>query len=60
MRLSERIDHILRQYNYKRKRGYGNNRSTNNFKMEEFLDEVDSCVGEVIQEIDKILLKGKR
>lgn len=60
MRLSEKIDHMLRQYNYKRKRGYASSRPNNDFKMEEFLAEVDSYVDEIIEGIDKVLLKVKR
>lgn len=60
MKLSEKLDNMLKQYNYKRQRGYANNKAGSSFKMGEFLAEIDSYIEEVAQEIDKILPKDKR
>ena len=60
MKLSEKLDHMLRQYNYKRQRGYANNKGVNSFKTGEFLEEVDSYIEEVAKEIEKIIPRDRR
>lgn len=57
MRLSEKVDHLLRQYNYKRKRESTNNRASNSFEIEEYFSQVDSYIDEVMEEINKFLPK---
>lgn len=52
MRLSEKIDHILRQYNYRRKRNYDSNKSNKGFNVEEYLSQIDSYLNEVLDELD--------
>lgn len=60
MRFREMINHKLREYNYKRKRSNPACKSNNDFELEEFLNEVDTCVGEVVEKIDRFLLKNRR
>ena len=55
MRFYEELDHMLRQYRYRRKRNSTKSKNINNFDIEEFLDEVETCVGEVMEEIDRII-----
>ena len=56
MRLSEKVDHLLRQYNYKRKRE-SNNRASNSFQIEEYFSQVDAYIDEVMEEFNKFLPK---
>ena len=55
MRFYEELDHMLRRYRYRRKRNSSQSKSINNFDIEEFLDEVETCVGEVMEELDRII-----
>lgn len=57
MRLSEKLDHILRQYNYKRTRGKNHSKKTNQFNVEGYLAEVDAYIDEVIKGLDEFLPK---
>lgn len=59
MRLSEKVDNLLRQYNYRRKRGTTNNRTSKNFELEEYFGEVDSYIETIIEGIDNFLPKNK-
>lgn len=60
MKFSEKLDHILRQYSYKRKRGYSRYKKNNDFDVEEYLDEINSYIDEIIEEIDRFIPKSKR
>lgn len=55
MKFYEELDHALRQYLYRRKRNTARSKKNNNFDVEEFLDEIDTYVGEVMEEIDRII-----
>ncbi len=58
MRISEKLDHLLRQYNYKRRRGSSSStRSSNNLDLEEYLAQLDSYIDGAMQQIDKFLPK---
>ena len=57
MRFYEKLDHMLRQYQYKRKRSATHCKNSADFDIEEFFDEIDTCVGEVMQEIERIIQK---
>ncbi len=59
MKFSEKVDHLLRHYNYRRKRGAANNKSDGNFDMERYFGEVDSYIEAIIEGMDKFSLKGK-
>lgn len=60
MRFREMIDHKLREYNYKRKRSNPNYKNNSDFDIEEFLNEADAYVGELVEEIDRFLPKNRR
>ena len=60
MKFSEKIDHLLRQYNYKRRRGSSANQSANHIELEEYLGQVDSYVSELMEEVDKFFIKIKK
>lgn len=55
MKFYEKIDHMLRQYQYRRNRGSARDKNNSDFHVEEFLDEVDACVGEVMEGIERII-----
>ena len=55
MKFYEKIDHMLRQYQYRRNRSSARDKNNNDFHVEEFLDEVDVCVGEVMEGIERII-----
>ena len=57
MKFHEKIDHMLRQYSYKRSRKRTHPKNKNDFDANEFLNEVDSCVEEVMEEIERIINK---
>ena len=57
MRLSEKLDHMLRQYNYRRTRASNFNKNNNSLNVEEYLGEVDVYISEVIKEIGDLLPK---
>lgn len=60
MKLSEKLDHMLRQYNYKKQRAYANNKGSKVFKVTELLEDVDLYIEGLAKEIEKILPKDKR
>lgn len=60
MKFHEMINHKLREYSYKRKRSNPAYKRNNDFELEEFLNEVDTCVGEVVERIDRLLPKNRR
>lgn len=57
MRLSEKIDHLLRQYSYRKKRSNTHHKNKNYFDLEEYLEEINSYLEEVQGEIHDILPK---
>jgi len=59
MKFREMIDHKLRQYNYKRKRNNPDYKKDHDFDMDEFLNEVDTYVVEVVEGINRFLPKNK-
>lgn len=59
MRLSEKVDHLLRQYNYRRKRGNLNNSASKQYEMEDYFTEVDSYIDEIMNGIDKFYQRKK-
>ena len=60
MKLSEKLSHMFKQYNYRRKRASMNHKTSNKFEIEEFLAEVDLYIDEVIEDINNLLTKGKK
>ena len=57
MRLSERLDHILRQYSYRKKRGNTHHKNNKDYDLEQYLEEINSYIDEVIVEIHDFLPK---
>ncbi len=53
MKFYEKIDYQLRQYRYRRKRNQG--KAGTDLDIERFLDEVDECVGEIMDQVERFL-----